>query len=771
MGNIKKKKNNNNNNNRKNSISNNQYSSIIRVILLIGVMVLIFYPPYLRGLYFEEEQLPTEIFAFILFFLYWVYKWIINDKKFLRTPIDYVSFGLTVVYFISIFVAINIRSAISEWIKYCMFFSVFLMVTDLVKSTKEKAMVLWTLIASAVGICIIGIDASSGENLVNIINSTFELLNIKTRFFGLYVDGRIHSTLQYPNALAIYLLALYFVIIGLNITSSSTVKRIVTNIVGYIIFMTYILTISRGTLLLLPLAFLLFALLASKSDRIKGSLYLLSNIFAYIVGSVLFIAINKLDVLFLESNKNWAVLLLGMGFTVLVMILTSKMQNLLEKISWKVYIGIFVSSGVCLIIIFITLLNSSDIVALSHYDSKADSILAVQKDIKLLPENDYKLRYSIEAKNDRDKEYACLVRISNKTERDVLFGGKKLIASQVVRNTEGRELYELNFKVPEDSTLVEIEFINYFQDTSFIMDEAKVVNPVTDKTVKKLILRYKYFDNILQRFENIQHQKSGIERGFYNKDAFKIFKDYWFLGAGGGAWTSLNFYYQSYLYWSTQAHNYFMQVATDTGIIGLVMFIALLLSLCITMAIKFKNRDKKTHSEYVIEIVLFTSIMTMFIHSLMDFDLSLSAVYLTLWSLIALFNTNTGDYEKLLSKTGAKHGVIGKISAFISRIPRINVLPVLAMVIVLALGFVPFSFIYASMEYKKSQELLKANDLKTAAQYVKSAANFDIFNPLYKIKYSDILISMPEVNENDLKKANKYAESAEKLSRYNVNIL
>jgi len=116
-----------------------------------------------------------------------------------------------IAYFISILGSVSTRLAISEWLKYCMYFAVFFMITDLASTMKDKLIVLWTVIAASVGLCVVGLDSASGGKLVDWLNNVFDFLHIPVEFFGLYVEGRIHSTIQYPNALAAYLMAVFFV--------------------------------------------------------------------------------------------------------------------------------------------------------------------------------------------------------------------------------------------------------------------------------------------------------------------------------------------------------------------------------------------------------------------------------------------------------------------------------------------------------------------------------------------------------------------------------
>jgi hypothetical protein len=186
-----------------NTVKNEKLLSRLRVILLAALIIVIFYPPYLQGLFFEKHFLPTQIFVFAVFILFLIYKWMKKDHRFFKTPIDYIAIGFVLVYFISIFTAVHTRSAIIEWMKYLMYFAVFYMLSSLADNLKTKFIILWTIVASAAGSSILGLDAAMGGNLVGFLNNIFKKLGAKSDiFFGLFVGSRIHSTLQYPNAMA-----------------------------------------------------------------------------------------------------------------------------------------------------------------------------------------------------------------------------------------------------------------------------------------------------------------------------------------------------------------------------------------------------------------------------------------------------------------------------------------------------------------------------------------------------------------------------------------
>ena len=130
------------------AIKNEKLINRLRIVLLSALTIVIFYPPYLQGLYLEKHVLPTEVFVFAIFIVFWIYKWLKKEYFFLKTPIEYAALGFVIVYFISILIAVHTRSAIIEWLKYCMYFAVFYMISELTDHLKIKFLFLWRVMST-----------------------------------------------------------------------------------------------------------------------------------------------------------------------------------------------------------------------------------------------------------------------------------------------------------------------------------------------------------------------------------------------------------------------------------------------------------------------------------------------------------------------------------------------------------------------------------------------------------------------------------------------
>lgn len=731
---------------------NSGENNYFKTLMLIGILFVVFCTPFLRGLYFEPEQFCVEIIIFSIFIIFWIFKLIKNDKAFLRTPIEYAGFGLTLIYLLSVFTAVSQRLAFAEFFKYVMYFVVFLMLSDLIKNKKEKTIVLWFIVASALGACIIGIDSAAGSTIVNILNGIFRALNLNVEFFGLFVDGRIHSTMQYPNAFASYLLGVFFVALGLMMTSDKWIKSLLSSIC-FVLLLTFIFTVSRGAYILLVFAVITFLLLLPKQSRLIGlynlfSIGIITGAFSVVISKFIYgTATNKIYI--------WLFVILGALVSFYIRLTDNYVDRILNKINWK-----FAATGtlvfVTLSVVFIGIIfNASVPLELSHSIDEKEGYKGVTKRIVLSNNKKYNLVFNVEGTTTSDKaNFVYRVSVKSKDEKGIVTDNDVLLADKRYKSTKGFEEKNLEFTVPENSKIVSIQFLNYYAGTNVKFYDAKIIEVDSGKEVKRLLLKHKYSfaESILARFENLINDKSYNTRIIFIKDGFNMFKDWWLIGAGGGAWSILNFKYQSYLYWSTQTHNYPLQVLVETGLVGFIMLLLLLLSIVLSFIKLYKKSDYETHKEKVLNGAIFTAVIFLFLHAVLDFDFSLSSIYLLVWVLVAVLNADIRKYfineETVIKKKSKKKNnltskeFIGVIKNRFSR--GFNAYPIVMIVLGVIVLIHPIIFYKAYSYSNKAINFYKENELDKAIEMMEKATSLDYLNTEYVTGYTPIS-SRPDI--------------------------
>ncbi|HHV30635.1 O-antigen ligase family protein [Acetivibrio mesophilus] len=743
------------------SIKHENKYSIFRMLILVLNLIVVFYSPFVRGLYFEAEQLPAEIFILVSFAIFWILKHMENGRKFISTPIEYCSFGLMLIYFISILSSASTRLAISEWLKYCMYFAVFFMITDLSSTLKNKLIVLWTVIAASMGLCVVGLDGAAGGKVVDALNNVFDFLHIPVEFFGIYVDGRIHSTIQYPNALAAYLMAVFFVTVTISIISPKIWQRLIAGVCSFVFTTTIILTLSRGVMILIPIMFVLYLIVVPKGTKLRAFLMALCAAVSSII-PILFSSLSG------RSDSNlWLGIVLGM---ILSLIFTAVVEGLFKlrfkvmlKLKLKPYF-LFIPVAVAVVAILIITSIPKEL-ELGSYNPQGGDGYYFEKSIELQPGKEYKLLFDVSYMNN-DDENSLTVSVSSRDKANIMFGGDSRLVEVSENNSD---TLEIPFTVPQGSSIVDFKFVNNSEKSKVSIDNAKIVDSKTGKNLKSIKLGYKYLpDSVASRFQNLMVSRSFIQRQIYLNDGFRIFKDNWLLGAGGGAWSVLIFAYQSYLYWSTQSHAYFLQVTVETGILGLIILVMLLLSIIAQFIMDYKYKEEEDINYRVVQGTLLTSILGMFLHSCLDFDLSLSSVFLLLWTLLALFNSGYRHNKPVVVKkndgSSGKSGLLFRLN----NLKAFNTNPIVMAVLSFVIMIMPILFATASSFEGKYQDSMAAGNTDDALKYIKNAESLDAFNADYKIKYADLLLSGENITKEDFETAKRLVDEAEKTDKYNA---
>ncbi|MBR3942956.1 MAG: O-antigen ligase family protein, partial [Clostridia bacterium] len=125
------------------------------------------------------------------------------------------------------------------------------------------------------------------------------------------------------------------------------------------------------------------------------------------------------------------------------------------------------------------------------------------------------------------------------------------------------------------------------------------------------------------------------ERFVFYGDAFELYKNHNVVtGNGGNAWAYLYGMYQSYDYATTQAHSYFMQILVEAGALGFICWLAVV-GLFVWQCIRaYKNQKADKNAIAVLACIGFALIL----HSLIDFDLSIPAVLLLLFTVFGMLS-------------------------------------------------------------------------------------------------------------------------------------
>ncbi|MCT4607201.1 MAG: O-antigen ligase family protein [Marinisporobacter sp.] len=693
--------------------------------IIFGLLcILLFYPPFFRGLFFEEELLPTHIFTFTLGTV-WLFTKIRSTGRIIRSIPDILGLAIVGMYFISIFYGVNTRLAIAEFLKYANYYMIYLLVRDFAgDDEKNKKTILNILLLSGVVVSIIGIGSAIGTFSYN----------------GAFVHGRINSTFQYPNALASYLFALFIVALGLMQNSKKIKEKFFYSGIANLFIFTFIPTFSRGMWILAPMITIVYLILLPKSKKLETVMYgLIAGISATVCSLFFIKGIGKSNA-FMQWICGFVSIVVTIGSTYLC----EKQIEKLRKISYKS----IVVSGVVLIVTITTLggiaLNITEPVTLSNMESRKDTWKSINRNIADVFQNkEYRLEVNAEVKNLDDKLYAGRIDIYSVNKEGKL---KRLLREDI---TESKPL-SFNFTTIDTTEAIRIYFKNYYTSTEVTFDQAKLYDVQTTEKIKDITLNYKYIPKrLVARLNSFSITNDSMQaRIDFYRDGFKVIKGYPIFGAGGGAWQTLYFMYQSYIYWTTQAHNYFMQLWIEIGTLGLLVYLALIGTLLLNV---YKNIDNSENEKNkLVQVTICVGWLTLLSHSVMDFDLSLGAMAILLWTLLGLTNQSQLNIKMK------------------ERNHRFRYIP---MIICTLLVIGCWNLNFGQQNIKKAIIYAQSSDIQNAIQYFEKAIKNDPFKGSYHTDLASLYAIVGKQEKQYSEKAIKEIKRAVELEPYNVKVL
>lgn len=464
----------------------------------IGLFILLILSPLSRGLFFPSEYLVAYQLVAIIFVLVSINSIIRREGLGPFSLFDYLPLGMAIVYLAATAVAVDKSGAVRETLEALAVCLLFWSVSRYVRFAKDAAVILGIIFLAGLIVAMVGLGAAAGY-----IN-----------YPGAYENGKIHSTLQYKNALAAYLAACQVLGFGFWLYSPRLWVRVALGPANLIILVTLILTQSRGGWLLYFVVVGAWLLGISRERLVRG-LYLIS-----------FSALLAM----LASRSFWLKVVQGEGYSAIRLFL--------------VYI---------LLSVVLTLL-----------------VEAFERGL-LKPE------------------------ISPLTKKLIAYGGVIYVA--VVLSVY---LIYLAGAVPRAAAqLLPAEVVR----------RASTISGTDPSFVGRLT---------------------------YYKDALEIIRRHPWLGTGGGGWKALYHRYQESQYFSTEVHNQFLQVWVETGPVGALLFVSVWVVAIALLFRLWKRARGQGGNVWVNMWSTGIAALTLGVHSFFDFDLSLPALNLVVWSLLGV---------------------------------------------------------------------------------------------------------------------------------------
>ncbi len=666
----------------------NSLNKYMKYILLALISVFIIVIPFYRGLYFRENYIPAIIFISLLYSAHMVYKLIHKDYKIIDTYMDVAVILIPIAYLISFFFGVNAKDGLDAVLIYSSYFMIYRIASDLSRNDEKiKNMLLNVIIASTFITAITSILAASGLISLN----------------GVIVGNRIYGLYQYTNTTASVLTVGIILSINSLINTMDIRLKLIYQVVLITLLSTFIFILSRGAFLALGAVLLLNFLVISA----KLKLSFITSIFITLAANVLFVYrfFTNDQAEFSHIMTNYILsLAICLALTMFFHIL---LKRLFENINEK-------RINIILIVLLLTFIGGIAFVIsvkepieyrVEHKKGEKESWKNQNFHIKNIEkETDYALELNIKSSLENTNNYGIIIRSYNiKDEFKELF-------KEFNSTGDSFKNKKINFTTLEDTDRLLFLLYNYEADSYTVYKDIILTDSLGN--VVKEQERFKYIpDVIANRLSdiNLETQNASL-RITFAKDGIRIFKDNMLIGAGGGAWKNLYRQYQSMPYNSIETHNFFIQYATEVGLIGLLALAALLIQVLIGFIKCIRSK-----SSY---LSVYLAVLLIFMHSTIDFNLSLAAVAYILWLLIGILNTHSSIKQISLSQKKWAHIVLMAISIFIV--------------------VVSFSINYG-IRIGNSAAKLSNTDVDKSVQLYEKAMKADKYNSDYRVDYAQIM--------------------------------
>lgn len=624
-------------------------NKIFAILLSIPIII----GPLMRGLFFETEFLGFAIYIGVLSSVY-IFFTIKNGIKLFDKPLDWIIAGLFMAYLLSNLNAAYIRDALLETAKVGTYFLVYLMASRISITDYAKNIFLNSIFVSGILVALSGVLTQLGI----------------ANFNGAYVNGRIYTSLQYPNTAAAFLSAIF--IIGLYLWQRRDNKSHLNWLYStgnLLMIYAFIGTQSRGGWLLFPFIIALFIALYN-GNRVQ------------LVGKIGLLFVISLIAFGLTSSSTGY---LGLIIILLGMIALEGLISITRK--YQDRIKIFIPTGIALAIwVFIlvtipagvinyvetdfakyNLIKNSEFAKGQHIHwslvgQEGDKREVVSRKgvqwVNITKEEKVSSTWGIVQLIDTfypEKAYT----ISFDAFSDLPEGNLQIIIHQVgpdgnnpqinqtINVTSDINRYNFTFTTTDNTEKESLRIYLFAPNNSKAQDlyisKIQLEEAASASPYEKTTYKNQQLVRLVERLKRINPESVASEpRLVFYQDALKIAKDNFLSGVGGSGWANIYNVYQSIPYNTTTTHSHFLEVLIDTGIIGFLLWCGIWLLLAISFIRKYpKERDNR-------ETAILLGMMFIVLHSIIDFNLSLGSVAILLYLLIGVSGSYGVSTQKAL---------------------------------------------------------------------------------------------------------------------------
>lgn len=385
-----------------------------------------------------------------------------------------------------------------------------------------------------------------------------------TNLVGVEGGVRMYSIFINPNIFAGSAGLAVILSLGLATSSAGTAERRIHLSLLFINALAFLLAFSMGASGMIAIAFVVWLFLEQREKR-AGLLLLMMETFGITIVSAMFISQTS----FSEWNGIQPVPLLCLIIGCIVLCLLDQFvgQKAANKIPVKVVpiatISIIAAMGILAVVLYHftgdTVVQQGEVLRRAAYPDPGSYTLSIEADADI--------NVTIESQNQSE----TMMHTST-----VLYQGT---AANAV------------FTVPEASL---VTYFNFYAPQTVNLRSASCASAENSAKAVSIPLGYKLLPSFMaNRLQGLFANENAIQRFVFFSDGLKLFQRSPIIGRGMGAFENGIKSVQSFYYETKYAHNHYIQVLAETGVIGFLLFVGTLVTS--GLAIWFARKKENVH--------------------------------------------------------------------------------------------------------------------------------------------------------------------------------
>lgn len=213
-------------------------------------------------------------------------------------------------------------------------------------------------------------------------------------------------------------------------------------------------------------------------------------------------------------------------------------------------------------------------------------------------------------------------------------------------------------EVPEDSIVV---YANFSSDTQVTLE--RVALEGNGGTVEFPLGYTLLPDFIANRMQGLWANQNAIQRVVFFEDGMKVFKRSPIVGSGMGAFENGIVSVQSFYYETKYAHNHYIESLVETGVVGLILFVGVLVTALIAI---IKSRRKPEEESHPLTAALGGALIFMAGHAAVEIVFSYYAYLPLAFGVFGLIALCCGQTMPLsFVKEGVRKGIAWVLAALV----------------------------------------------------------------------------------------------------------